>query len=842
MKFFIKGGVWKNSEDEILKASVMKYGKSDWGRVASLMPRKTAKQCKARWYEWLDPSIKKTEWTREEEEKLLHMAKLMPTQWRTIAPIVGRTAAQCLARYEKLLDEAQRREGGEGGDAIAGDDPRRLRPGEIDPNPESKPAKPDPTDMDEDELEMLSEARARLANTRGKKAKRRAREKQLIEAKRLATLQKRRELRAAGILGSDKGVKRRMRQRQREIDYANEIPFHKVTPAGFYDVSEENGRLSKERTAESERKFIARRANQIANQSEKHALERKRKREMDRDARLRKRDNLPAHIRAVSRETDAPASFKRTKLSLPKPQVTHADLEAIVKAGVKSGEIEDHLGRGSGPTSALVFDQYANAVTESLSRAQQLRTPRTPTAADPIHVEARNAIARTQTTTPLLGGDNVEMVEGGTGFRGAEPETPSLRTPSVLSSGRGGSVDSRATPQSTIFASLPTPSSVRDGLSIHNDGRRRADRVSGRTRDDDDDVRSTSGRSVSSVSTTRSVAMNAREHRRQLRVGFGSLPEPQYDYAVELPDPIPDENDEDTTNGRPAVPDAGEQEILRRKIEAAKRAEELRKRSEVLKRHLPRPSAPSRAMLNTECEGEDITHDEDVDGLVARVALKLVKYDSVKFPVPSSKKKKKKKKKHRVPLLENVTETELTNARALIAAEVGAREKITPLNEDAFDAAWDEAISSRTYVPSSSTFRWTTDLDDAELLSAARHEFEVLQERLQTESARASKMERKIGVKHGGYRSVRKKLAGRAAQACDRVAELRHQIAAFRKLMFREERALPERLERLRELLRRATEREQGLQRKYRELERTHRGLWDRVRGSGGENGSIAAS
>lgn len=46
---------------------------------------------------------------------------------------------------------------------------------------------------------MLSEARARLANTQGKKAKRKAREKQLDEARRLASLQKRRELRAAGM-------------------------------------------------------------------------------------------------------------------------------------------------------------------------------------------------------------------------------------------------------------------------------------------------------------------------------------------------------------------------------------------------------------------------------------------------------------------------------------------------------------------------------------------------------------------------------------------------------------------------------------------------------------------
>lgn len=52
--------------------------------------------------------------------------------------------------------------------------------------------------MDEDEKEMLSEARARMANTRGKKAKRKAREKQLEEARRLASIQKKRELKVDG--------------------------------------------------------------------------------------------------------------------------------------------------------------------------------------------------------------------------------------------------------------------------------------------------------------------------------------------------------------------------------------------------------------------------------------------------------------------------------------------------------------------------------------------------------------------------------------------------------------------------------------------------------------------
>ena len=142
-------------------------------------------------------------WDEEREKKRKEKRDLLTNASQ------GRTPAQCLERYQQLLDEAElgvrslslslslsnlQDDGGP-----TADDVRKLRPGEIDPNPESKPARPDPVDMDEDEKEMLSEARARLANTQGKKAKRKAREKQLSEARRLSKLQKNRELRAAGI-------------------------------------------------------------------------------------------------------------------------------------------------------------------------------------------------------------------------------------------------------------------------------------------------------------------------------------------------------------------------------------------------------------------------------------------------------------------------------------------------------------------------------------------------------------------------------------------------------------------------------------------------------------------
>ena len=229
MKSMVKGGVWKNSEDEILKAAVMKYGLNEWAKIASLLTRKTGAQCKARWYEWLDPSVKKTEWTREEDEKLLHLSKIFPTQWRTIAPIVGRTAHQCQERYDKLLDEAQGR-----GESLDDHDPRRLRPGEVDPNPEIRPAKADAAELDDDEKQMLQEARARLANVRGKKAMRKAREEMVEETKRLALAQKDRELLGAGIAAPT--VKKLKRG---EIDYNKEIPFETQPQVGNHAFGSE---------------------------------------------------------------------------------------------------------------------------------------------------------------------------------------------------------------------------------------------------------------------------------------------------------------------------------------------------------------------------------------------------------------------------------------------------------------------------------------------------------------------------------------------------------------------------------------------------------------------------
>ena len=101
---YVKGGVWSNLEDQILKAAIQKYGTHQWSKVASLLQRKTAKQCESRWDEFLNPKLNFQEFDRKEDAKLLDLAKKLPNQWRTIADLMGRPAHFCIERYNKLLE------------------------------------------------------------------------------------------------------------------------------------------------------------------------------------------------------------------------------------------------------------------------------------------------------------------------------------------------------------------------------------------------------------------------------------------------------------------------------------------------------------------------------------------------------------------------------------------------------------------------------------------------------------------------------------------------------------------------------------------------------------------
>lgn len=424
----------------------MKYGRNQWARISSLLVRKTPKQCKARWNEWLDPRIRKTEWTRDEDERLLHLAKVFPSQWGTISDMIGRTAQMCLERYEQLLDKVAAvnaieenaytsKEGEEG--VNNGDIPpnskqptttttttttatttfplttptitktssttatlaeaRKLRPGERDPNPEGRAARPDPVDMDEEEKEMLAEARARLANTQGKKQKRKAREKMLEEARRAAAIQKRKELIAAGLPGISFKNKHK-----KGMDYNEEIPFEHTPLPGLHETREE--------LAEEEEDTIAarreKRVRVLTKEAEELAARRK---DVEKEKTRIAKGFLPATLERRLRQQQA---ARRQPISLPTPLMDEGELEMVAKygedllltGGISSGRAGLEAGtpgtsysvnfatpfrRAPGGQTPLISSAMSVAETSTISLYSQAQYGKTPIR-DPLGINRAN--------------------------------------------------------------------------------------------------------------------------------------------------------------------------------------------------------------------------------------------------------------------------------------------------------------------------------------------------------------------------------------------------------------------------------------------------------------------
>eukprot|EP00908_Phaeocystis_cordata_P006594 Transcript_17212.p1 GENE.Transcript_17212~~Transcript_17212.p1 ORF type:complete len:818 (+),score=477.15 Transcript_17212:124-2577(+) len=808
MRIMIKGGVWKNTEDEILKAAVMKYGKNQWSRISSLLVRKSAKQCKARWHEWLDPSIKKTEWSREEEEKLLHLAKLMPTQWRTIAPIVGRTAAQCLEHYERLLDQATRKDQ----DYKAEDDPRRLRPGEIDPNPEGKPARPDPIDMDEDEKEMLSEARARLANTRGKKAKRKAREKQLEEARRLAALQKRRELKAAGI---DMAQRKR---KVRGVDYNSEIPFQKTAPAGFYDTTGEDEQ-AEAAIRQDDGKFKSILKSKLE-APRKDLMEAKARKQDAEKRKRRQEENLPAAVAALNKQKDLLAIQKRQKLMLPPPQVTDRELSDVVKASQSAFADE-----GEVDATRLLTNSY-----EQTPSAEQMRTPRTATGAsggDLVLEEAAAQAAVLAQDSALKGGEAADLAPLGEfggitprALSGAAAPTPNpLATPGATP-GRGGG---GATPARSV-AGGATPASSTAGGATPGRG-------------------SVAGSVASSVYGGRDAfGINAEEgdlmglhpaaQRRQLkerRAALGaqlaSLPAPAHEYSIVMPEmPAEGEGEEE---GEAREEDALDREDREAAEAAAELAAEIAKRSSAVQRELPRPLVVNRELLAADAGGGGGGDAAlaAADQMLREEMVKMLESDASQFPVKGAPEPTKKKKAYK-----QLEPELLQQAKELLAAEQDALAAAAPPpSADELRAAWEKAQAELIYVPSQQRYAPQGGVGKAERLQAYQQQLQLVKNFMTRDNKKAHKAEKKLEVTLGGYKkrasALQAEIVGHQVQAQEKRLELR----CFEMLHQQEGLARPQRLSAMSALVSEQSAREAELQGRYAELLRTRDGLLEQL-------------
>ena len=711
----------------------------------------------------------------------LHLSKISSL-------ITGRTAAQCLEHYEYLLDKAQQKE-----QDIGDDDPRKLKPGEIDPNPETKPARPDPVDMDEDELEMLSEARARLANTQGKKAKRKAREKQLEEARRLAALQKRRELRAAGIQVKEK------RRKKRGVDYNAEIPFEKKPAPGFYNTAQEefnpdgpDFKRLRQQQLDGERR------------AEKEARERKK----DKDRmKKRKENDLPGAITAQNKFQE-PVK-KRSKLVLPAPQISEAELEDVVKVGQASEfarqQAED-TGMKDGASQALLNDY---SVTQNVAN---LRTPRTPAIQDSILQEAQNIMALTNVDTPLKGGLNTPLHNSD--FSGVTPQRQSTATPNVVLS------TPRGTPMNESDGMTPSMagSSRRAGQTPLNTPYR--DKLSINAEDDYMDVDY--------------QQYQQKSQQEDLKHGLASLPAPRNDYEIVIPENEGMEDDVMGAEGDTFIADQADVDEKRSEEIRLERERELKKRSQAVQRELPRPVDVNSSVLRPTNQSDPaLSEIQRAEELIKREMITMLHNDTVYSPTPHqqglSGKNKQPSQKFIVSQAQHLAyleqhpyvemeEEELEIAKTLLKQEMDyVKQKMAhgDLSLEAYTQVWEECYSQVLYLPSQNRYTRANLASKKDRIESLEKRLENNRSHMTKDAKRASKLEKKLKVLLGGYQSRAQGLVKQLQDVYEQTEQTYVELQTFQNLRQVEIGAIPKRMESLTEDVARQTDRERGLQKRF---------------------------
>lgn len=95
-------------EDDVLRELVHAHGTDNWKKVADLMPNRSARQCKERWKYHIAPSISRSQWTPDEDAKLLRLYQQFGSNWASMTAFLpGRSVIHIRSRWLSIRRKMQ---------------------------------------------------------------------------------------------------------------------------------------------------------------------------------------------------------------------------------------------------------------------------------------------------------------------------------------------------------------------------------------------------------------------------------------------------------------------------------------------------------------------------------------------------------------------------------------------------------------------------------------------------------------------------------------------------------------------------------------------------------------